>query len=219
MRGQFPLNKELAYELASLMAQIHFGDHQSQQQQQAAQALERFFPSRYHDGEEEGKETSSSASVLAQKWSSLRGKSSHDCVRIFLTCTRKWQFFGASLFEVQVGTQFLMSLAILPKVLSLFFSCISLCERTTEAATMMKTTKRRRTPPAPTWAGTASGDSAAAREAFAAAAIAAAPPAAPPALRTGFALARTASPSWTTAACSPRLDSPTLTWSPSAGAR
>ena len=41
-------------------------------------------------------------SCLIEKWASLRGKSVHDCVRIYLNCTRKWQFFGAQLFNVQV---------------------------------------------------------------------------------------------------------------------
>ena len=44
-------------------------------------------------------------SSLKDKWATLKGKSSHDCVRIFLTCTRKWQFFGNKLFEVQVDIQ------------------------------------------------------------------------------------------------------------------
>ena len=39
---------------------------------------------------------------LREKWETLKGKNSHDCNRIFLTCTRKWQFFGSKLFEVQV---------------------------------------------------------------------------------------------------------------------
>ena len=39
---------------------------------------------------------------LREKWETLKGKNSHDCIRIFLTCTRKWQFFGSKLFEVQV---------------------------------------------------------------------------------------------------------------------
>ena len=40
---------------------------------------------------------------LKLKWESLKGKSVHDCVRIFLTCTRKWQFFGAKLFKVKAS--------------------------------------------------------------------------------------------------------------------
>ena len=42
---------------------------------------------------------------LAEKWRGLSGKTASDCVRILLTCTRKWQFFGATLFEVKVGTR------------------------------------------------------------------------------------------------------------------
>lgn len=39
---------------------------------------------------------------LQEKWMSLKGRSALDCVRIYLTCTRKWPFFGASLFQAKV---------------------------------------------------------------------------------------------------------------------
>ena len=39
-------------------------------------------------------------SSLEEKWRALSGKGGSECVRILLTCTRKWQFFGATLFEV-----------------------------------------------------------------------------------------------------------------------
>ena len=89
-------------------------------------AIKRFFPLRYLENDEEANEdiisktntnlneknasdgtkvnasNSLIKSSLKDKWTSLKGKSSHDCVRIFLTCTRKWQFFGNKLFEVQV---------------------------------------------------------------------------------------------------------------------
>ena len=35
---------------------------------------------------------------IQQKWSGLRGRSQAECVRISLTCLRKWQHFGAALF-------------------------------------------------------------------------------------------------------------------------
>ena len=39
-----------------------------------------------------------------EKWSGLAGKTATDCIRILLTCTRKWQFFGATLFEARAKT-------------------------------------------------------------------------------------------------------------------
>ena len=36
---------------------------------------------------------------LQKKWITLKGRSILDCVRIYLTCTRKWQYFGAALFQ------------------------------------------------------------------------------------------------------------------------
>jgi len=68
------------------------------QKQSASEALEKFFPLRYKEGTEEPE----LESCLIEKWASLRGKSVHDCVRIYLNCTRKWQFFGAQLFNVQL---------------------------------------------------------------------------------------------------------------------
>ena len=79
------------------------------QKQPASEALEKFFPPRYLDGTgSDGSDFDQSVleSYLIEKWSSLRGKSVHDCVRIYLNCTRKWQFFGAQLFNVQVSTIF-----------------------------------------------------------------------------------------------------------------
>ena len=103
--------------------QIHFGDLPSEKlaaSKSTIEAIKRFFPSRYLHAEDQQEELSepdkspeagddslgniqSVRSTLGEKWVSLKGKSSHDCVRIFLTCTRKWQFFGAKLFEVQVS--------------------------------------------------------------------------------------------------------------------
>lgn len=41
---------------------------------------------------------------LSARWASLRGRSSPECVRIYLTVARKWPFFGAKLFEAEVST-------------------------------------------------------------------------------------------------------------------
>ena len=75
------------------------------QKQPASEAMEKFFPPRYMDGSD-GSDYDQSVleSYLIEKWASLRSKSVHDCVRIYLNCTRKWQFFGAQLFSVQVST-------------------------------------------------------------------------------------------------------------------
>ncbi|KAK0179545.1 hypothetical protein PV327_005287 [Microctonus hyperodae] len=39
---------------------------------------------------------------LQEKWIGLRGRSVVDCVRIYLTCTRKWPFFGATLYQAKL---------------------------------------------------------------------------------------------------------------------
>ncbi|XP_059087273.1 uncharacterized protein CG43867-like isoform X9 [Tigriopus californicus] len=107
VNGQFPLNKDLAFELTALMAQIHFGDLNKEKTSKfAPEALERFYPSRYLDGiPANSDERNAFQQYLMEKWTSLKGKTTSDCVRIFLTCTRKWQFFGAKLFQVQAVTE------------------------------------------------------------------------------------------------------------------
>lgn len=125
VQERFPLNKELAFELCALMAQIHFGDlnlpektssssssgvssggslQAGAQKQCASEALDKFFPPRYMETHDlDSADQSVLESCLIEKWASLRGKSMHDCVRIYLNCTRKWQFFGAQLFNVHVN--------------------------------------------------------------------------------------------------------------------
>uniref|UniRef100_A0A8C4FFW0 Pleckstrin homology domain containing, family H (with MyTH4 domain) member 1 n=1 Tax=Dicentrarchus labrax TaxID=13489 RepID=A0A8C4FFW0_DICLA len=113
-QGHFPVNKELALEVAALMAQVEHGDlerpaassptgsPQPKSQLILLQALERFYPKRY-------KQDCSSEQLrdlterLATKWSMLRGCSAPECVRIYLTVARKWPLFGAKLFSAKPG--------------------------------------------------------------------------------------------------------------------
>ncbi|CAL8111752.1 unnamed protein product [Orchesella dallaii] len=105
--GRFPLTRELALELAGLMAQIDSGDYRPDKgrgsggSQTVVQILEKYYPTRYRENlsQDEYKVLCDS---LVEKWSFLKGKSIVDCVRIYLTCTRKWPFFGATLFNVSV---------------------------------------------------------------------------------------------------------------------
>lgn len=157
--GRFPLSRELALELAALMAQLDVGDcsfskngslattqsvhctlssssvHQSPSStskltkpgtlspptttntvqtsntlnnvqsilaahsNQALSAIDKFYPYRYRD------QLSQDGLVelqnkLLEKWRGLKGRTQLDCVRIYLTCTRKWPYFGATLFQV-----------------------------------------------------------------------------------------------------------------------
>ncbi|KAJ3613240.1 hypothetical protein NHX12_019490 [Muraenolepis orangiensis] len=74
--GHFPVNKELALEVAALMAQVEHGDLE-----RPPELTER----------------------LAAKWAMLRGRSASECVRIYLTVARKWTLFGAKLFSAKDG--------------------------------------------------------------------------------------------------------------------
>lgn len=139
--GRFPLSRDLALELASLMAQLDMGDcslankNVSTQVQtpksqangtlsppvsqnntltalnnvqgiltahsnQALNAIDKFYPYRYRDQLNQDGLAELQAKLLA-KWRALKGRTQLDCVRIYLTCTRKWPFFGATLFQVE----------------------------------------------------------------------------------------------------------------------
>ncbi|XP_077477828.1 pleckstrin homology domain-containing family H member 1 isoform X2 [Stigmatopora argus] len=103
-QGYFPVNKELALEVAALMAQVEHGDlertGQPKSQLMLLQALERFYPKRYkcNCSAEHLRDV---VEGLAAKWSALRGCSAAECVRIYLTVARGWPMFGAKLFAVK----------------------------------------------------------------------------------------------------------------------
>uniref|UniRef100_A0A8C0YE88 Pleckstrin homology, MyTH4 and FERM domain containing H2 n=1 Tax=Cyprinus carpio carpio TaxID=630221 RepID=A0A8C0YE88_CYPCA len=112
--GHFPVNKELALEMAALLAQVEFGDFerpfspgpsgaaQTKSNQTLKQVLERFYPKHYrHSCTEE--QMRQLLQRLSARWASLRGRSSSECIRIYLTVARKWSFFGAKLFEAEVS--------------------------------------------------------------------------------------------------------------------
>ncbi|XP_048083398.1 pleckstrin homology domain-containing family H member 1 isoform X1 [Alosa alosa] len=109
-QGHFPVNKELALEVAALMAQVEYGDVASSSitsgsiqpkgQQLVSQALERFYPKRYKQdlSLEQLREL---CDRLSSKWTLLRGCSAAECIRIYLTVARKWPLFGAKLFSAK----------------------------------------------------------------------------------------------------------------------
>uniref|UniRef100_A0A8C6PGV7 Pleckstrin homology domain containing, family H (with MyTH4 domain) member 1 n=1 Tax=Nothobranchius furzeri TaxID=105023 RepID=A0A8C6PGV7_NOTFU len=108
LQGVFPVNKELALEVAALMAQLEHGDFersgvssQSKSQLILLQALERFYPKRYKQ-ECSSEQLRDLTECLAAKWSMLRGCSASECVRIYLTVARKWPLFGAKLFSAKL---------------------------------------------------------------------------------------------------------------------
>uniref|UniRef100_A0A8C9Z645 Pleckstrin homology domain containing, family H (with MyTH4 domain) member 1 n=1 Tax=Sander lucioperca TaxID=283035 RepID=A0A8C9Z645_SANLU len=111
-QGHFPVNKELALEVAALMAQVEHGDlerpaassptgsPQPKSQLILLQALERFYPKRYKQ-DCNSEQIRDLTERLATKWSMLRGCSAPECVRIYLTVARKWPLFGAKLFSAK----------------------------------------------------------------------------------------------------------------------
>ncbi|XP_011791295.1 PREDICTED: pleckstrin homology domain-containing family H member 2 [Colobus angolensis palliatus] len=110
INGLFPLNKDLAFEMAALLAQVEIGDferpfstpaghvtNQCKANQTLKQVIEKFYPKRYRDGCSE-EQLRQLCQRLSTRWMALRGHSAADCVRIYLTVARKWPFFGAKLF-------------------------------------------------------------------------------------------------------------------------
>ncbi|XP_036398423.1 pleckstrin homology domain-containing family H member 1 [Megalops cyprinoides] len=112
LKGHFPVNKELALEVAALMAQVEYGDldrsassspsssFQPKVQQILLQVLERFYPKRYKQ-DCNLDQLRDLMERLATKWTVLRGCSISECVRIYLTVARKWPLFGAKLFSAK----------------------------------------------------------------------------------------------------------------------
>uniref|UniRef100_A0A8C6TAC5 Pleckstrin homology domain containing, family H (with MyTH4 domain) member 1 n=1 Tax=Neogobius melanostomus TaxID=47308 RepID=A0A8C6TAC5_9GOBI len=106
-QGHFPVNKELAMEVAALMAQVSHsppgspsGSPQPKSQLILTQALEKFYPKRYRQNLS-AEQIRDLTERLASKWSMLRGCSGAECVRIYLTVARKWPLFGAKLFSAK----------------------------------------------------------------------------------------------------------------------
>ncbi|XP_055478519.1 pleckstrin homology domain-containing family H member 2 [Psammomys obesus] len=110
INGLFPLNKDLALEMAALLAQVEIGDFerpfstpsrqltdQCKTNQTLKQVIEKFYPKRYREGCSE-EQLRQLYQRLSTRWMALRGHSAADCMRIYLTVARKWPFFGAKLF-------------------------------------------------------------------------------------------------------------------------
>uniref|UniRef100_A0A8B9WP11 Pleckstrin homology domain-containing family H member 2 n=3 Tax=Bos TaxID=9903 RepID=A0A8B9WP11_BOSMU len=110
VNGLFPLNRDLALEMAALLAQVEIGDferpfstpaghvtNQCKANQTLKQVIEKFYPKRYRDDSSE-EQLRQLCQRLSTRWMALRGHSAADCVRIYLTVARKWPFFGAKLF-------------------------------------------------------------------------------------------------------------------------
>lgn len=102
IHGRFPLTKELALELSSLMSQIDMGDYVTEKNRMTTstslQVMDKFYPYRYRDGLTSDEMKQLQEKIIS-KWILLKGRTTIDCVRIYLTCCRKWPFFGASLFQ------------------------------------------------------------------------------------------------------------------------
>ncbi|XP_050550138.1 uncharacterized protein CG43867 isoform X5 [Spodoptera frugiperda] len=99
--GRFPVTRELAAELGALMAQLDMGDYSAANTQHNQPLAHRFYPYRYRAGLSND-ELRDVEEKLRSKWVALKGRSSADCVRIYLNCTRKWPFFGATLFQARI---------------------------------------------------------------------------------------------------------------------
>ncbi|CAH0726880.1 unnamed protein product, partial [Brenthis ino] len=99
--GRFPVTRELAAELGALMAQLDAGDALSAPHAHAQPLAQRFYPYRYRAalGNDDLRDIEEK---LRSKWMALKGRSTADCVRIYLNCTRKWPFFGATLFQARI---------------------------------------------------------------------------------------------------------------------
>ncbi|XP_047378556.1 pleckstrin homology domain-containing family H member 2 isoform X2 [Sciurus carolinensis] len=116
INGLFPVSKDLALEMAALLAQVEIGDferpfstpagqvtNQCKANQTLKQVIEKFYPKGYRDGCSE-EQLRQLYQRLSTRWMALRGHNAADCVRIYLTVARQWPFFGAKLFLAKPTT-------------------------------------------------------------------------------------------------------------------
>uniref|UniRef100_A0A2K6LJH1 Pleckstrin homology, MyTH4 and FERM domain containing H2 n=1 Tax=Rhinopithecus bieti TaxID=61621 RepID=A0A2K6LJH1_RHIBE len=94
INGLFPLNKDLALEMAALLAQVEIGDFERPFSTPAGHVIQSVAKLSEMGCSEEQQ----LCQRLSTRWMALRGHSAADCVRIYLTVARQWPFFGAKLF-------------------------------------------------------------------------------------------------------------------------
>ncbi|XP_054160469.1 pleckstrin homology domain-containing family H member 2-like [Oppia nitens] len=99
--GRFPVTQELALELCALLAQIEFGDFVSVSRPQIIlqQVIDWFFPIHF----KEVNFMKTLMESIRDKWMELKSRSTVDCIRIYLNCSRKWPFWGSTLFEAELA--------------------------------------------------------------------------------------------------------------------
>ncbi|XP_022667978.1 pleckstrin homology domain-containing family H member 1-like isoform X4 [Varroa destructor] len=101
VQGRFPLTKQMAVEFSALMAQIEFGDRgqhvldeSHSKSSPKRQILDRLLAAQFARDPDCWPQ-------LEAKWVALRGRSTSECVRIFLNCVRSWHLCGAQLFSAR----------------------------------------------------------------------------------------------------------------------
>lgn len=101
MNGHFPITLDLAIELVTLIIQIECGDYANYNtgDQIYDKAIVQFFPAKFQD-------TDSLKEKILKRWSEFNGRSTLDCVRIYLNCARKWFLCGSKVFEAKVSNLF-----------------------------------------------------------------------------------------------------------------
>lgn len=94
--NRFPITFDLAVELMTLLMQLECGDCRSVVNVDSPyqRAVEKFLPSHF-------RQAPSLKELSLKRWSELNGRSSLDCVRIYLNCTRKWSLCGSRIFQVK----------------------------------------------------------------------------------------------------------------------
>lgn len=101
INDRFPITFDLCIELMTLILQIENGDFIAHNNIDSIYdlALKHFLPQKFH-------EFSSLKDLVLKRWSDLSGRSTLDCVRIYLNCTRKWNLCGNKIFYAKVSNSF-----------------------------------------------------------------------------------------------------------------
>lgn len=100
---RIPLEKDLKLELAAIMAQLTFGDHErSNEQKLIKNRLERV-ASEFLGDPKLLDQCEDSRDKFLSKWEGLSGRSAQECVRVYLNCIRRFKVDEKSKFSVNAN--------------------------------------------------------------------------------------------------------------------
>jgi len=102
LQGKYPVNEELATNLAALNLQIKYSEHDPSKDVINSGSLEEFVPKDLIESLNlSNNQLQSWADTIKLCWISLSGTSAIEAKHIYLRYMREWKFYGSSIFIVE----------------------------------------------------------------------------------------------------------------------